>query len=105
MTTNFESQEFNIVKIFTCYIMTKIKHLTEWVEEIIVKCKTEQKEKNSLKYMEWTCIMFVKQQLEQNSKQLICELSPSLSLPLVAMNINIFANQCKHICSNIQGFL
>lgn len=61
MANNFENQELNIVKIFTCYIMTKTKHLTEQVEEIIVKCKTEQKEKNSLKYMEQTCIMLVKQ--------------------------------------------
>lgn len=51
MANNFENQELKTVKIFTCYIITKTKHLTEWVEEIIVKCKTEQKEKNSLKYM------------------------------------------------------
>lgn len=27
------------------------------------------------------------------------------NLPVAAMNINIFVNQCKHICSDIQGFL
>lgn len=48
MANNFENQELKTAKIFTCYIITKTKHLTEWVEEI----KTEQKEKNSLKYME-----------------------------------------------------
>lgn len=45
IATNFENQDFDIVKIFTCYIMTKTKNLTTCTEEIIGKWKTEQKEK------------------------------------------------------------
>lgn len=37
IATNFENQDFDIVKIFTCYIMTKTKNLTTCTEEIIGK--------------------------------------------------------------------